>query len=143
MHPGTATIPAYASCAAHLQGKFDEMEEAIWMKAYNQGRNLKKERMIELAQELNLDMGKFKSDMDGDVCKKRVATDQQHLRRVGARGTPAFFINGRFLSGARPIDQFKKIIDEELKKANDRIKKGTPVDKYYAEFVLKKGKKSL
>lgn len=113
------------------------------MKAYSQGRNLSKERMVELAQEIGLDMGKFNKDIDGDDCKKTVAEDQQHLRRVGARGTPAFFINGRFLSGARPIDQFKKIIDEELAKANDRIKKGTSVEKYYAEWVLGKGKKSL
>ena len=34
--------------------------------------------------------------------------------RVGARGTPAFFINGRFLSGAQPIENFKTIIDDEI-----------------------------
>jgi protein-disulfide isomerase len=29
-------------------------------------------------------------------------------------GTPAFFVNGRFLSGAKPFDAFKLVIDEEL-----------------------------
>ena len=144
VHPGSATIPAYAACAAHNQGKFDEMEEAIWAKAFSQGRNLGKERMIELAQELGLDVAKFKADVDGEACKKRVAKDQQDLRRVGARGTPAFYINGRFLSGARPIAQFKKIVDEELKKANDRIKKGEATAKnYYEKFVLAKGEKKV
>jgi protein-disulfide isomerase len=43
--------------------------------------------------------------------------------KIGARGTPAFFINGRFLSGAQPLDRFKSIIDEELKKAEALAKK--------------------
>lgn len=33
---------------------------------------------------------------------------------VGVRGTPAFFVNGRFLSGAQPFGALAKIIDEEL-----------------------------
>lgn len=143
VHPGSATIPAHAACAAHKQGKFAEMEEAIWERAFSEGRNLKKERMIELARDLGLDMDTFAADMNGDACKKRVAMDQQQLRKVGARGTPAFFINGRFISGARPIAQFKKVIDEELAKANARLEKGARADRYYAEWVLKKGKRSL
>ena len=39
-----------------------------------------------------------------------LASGQQH----GVSGTPAFFINGRMLSGAQPFAAFKKIIDEEL-----------------------------
>ena len=69
--------------------------------------------------------------------------DQAELAKVGTTGTPAFYINGRFLSGARPIEQFKAIIDEELKKADERIKAGTPAEKYYDEWVIGKGKKSL
>ena len=33
---------------------------------------------------------------------------------AGVNGTPAFFINGRMLSGAQPFEVFKRIIDEEL-----------------------------
>jgi protein-disulfide isomerase len=33
---------------------------------------------------------------------------------LGVTGTPAFFINGRFLSGAQPFEAFQSIIDEEL-----------------------------
>lgn len=87
-------------------------------------------------------MAKFKADMAGP-CPKIVVKDQQELARIGTRGTPAFYINGRFLSGARPIQFFKQIIDEELKKANAAIAKGTPVEKYYQEFVVKKGAKKL
>ena len=41
-------------------------------------------------------------------------TDIAVGQEAGVDGTPAFFINGRLLSGAQPFDQFKKLIDEEL-----------------------------
>jgi len=37
-------------------------------------------------------------------------------QKVGVTGTPAFFVNGRFLSGAQPFDAFRAIIDDELSK---------------------------
>jgi predicted DsbA family dithiol-disulfide isomerase len=99
--------------------------------------------MDKLAGEVGLNMQKFKADMEGD-CKNIIRQDQQQLAAVGVGGTPAFFINGRFLSGARPIEQFKAIVDEELKKANERIgKEGTTVANYYQKWVMEKGKKSL
>lgn len=118
------------------------MEDLIWKKGYQDGRNLSKDRMTELAKEVGLNMSKFNADLGGQ-CKKIVAQDGNDMRKLGARGTPAFFINGRFLSGARPIDQFKTLIDEELKKANARIAKGTKLGDYYKTWVLAKGKKSL
>jgi protein-disulfide isomerase len=144
VHPQTATTPALASCAAHKQGKYKEMAALIWEKGFNANRNLGADNMEAIAKELGLDMNRFKADMNGDACKKEVQTDQAQLAAVGTRGTPAFYINGRFLSGAQPIDRFKSIIDEELNKANERIKKGeATVDNYYAKFVVQAGKKKL
>ena len=131
--------PALASCAANLQGKFGEMYELIW----EQNRNFSRDNMEKLAQQLGLDLDRFKADMDG-ACKQIVQQDQADVTRVGASGTPAFYINGRFLSGAQPIDRFKAVIDEELKLANARIAKGeATVETYYDEFVLKRGRKEL
>jgi predicted DsbA family dithiol-disulfide isomerase len=143
VHPQTATIPAYAACAAHAQGKYHQMYELIWKKGFEANRNLGADNMETLAKELGLNMAKFKADMNGDECKKKVATDQAQLAAVGTRGTPAFYINGRFLSGAQPIEQFKAIIDEELKKANAEIAKGAKAETYYNEFVIKKGETKL
>jgi predicted DsbA family dithiol-disulfide isomerase len=142
VHPSVATTPALAACAANRQGKFHEMYALIWTKGYDAGRNLGRPNMEKIAQEVGLDMGKFKADMDG-ACKTIIRKEQAEVARVGARGTPAFFINGRFLSGARPIGQFKALIDQELKKAKERIAKGTKADQYYDEWVVKKGKKTL
>jgi protein-disulfide isomerase len=143
VHPDTATIPAQAACAAHKQGKYSEMTHLIWEKGFKAGRNLSRDNMGTLAAEAGLDMKRFNADIDGDECKKTVQQDQNELRTVGVQGTPAFFINGRYLSGAQPIDNFKRIIDEELKKANERVAQGTKVEDYYKKFVLEQGLKKL
>jgi len=142
VHPSVATLPAEAACAANMQGKFHEMYDGIWDKGFKANRNLAADNLDKIAGEIGLNVDKLHKDMEG-ACKQIVAKDQTELRRVGASGTPGFFINGRFLSGARPIEHFKALIDEEMKKADDRVSKGTKVDDYYTEWVLKKGKTSL
>ena len=54
---------------------------------------------------------------------------------VGARGTPAFFINGRFLSGAQPVEAFAKLIDEELEKAKALEGEGVPRSQVYETLM--------
>lgn len=139
VHPQAGTIPAHAACAANLQGKFSEMYELIWQ----QNRNFSRENMDKLAQQLGLDMNRYKADMDGQ-CKQIVAQDQADAAKVGTSGTPAFYINGRYMSGAQAIEKFKLLIDAELKLANERIAKGeATVENYYDEFVLKRGLKEV
>jgi hypothetical protein len=67
----------------------------------------------------------------------------RELQKFGVGATPSFFINGRFMSGAMPIENFVTIIDEELKKANERIQQGTPAAQYYQQWVMDKGLKAL
>ncbi len=40
--------------------------------------------------------------------------DAQQAASLGVTGTPGFFVNGRFLSGAKPFAAFKTVLDEEL-----------------------------
>ncbi|MCK6549256.1 DsbA family protein [Myxococcota bacterium] len=142
VHPQVATIPALAACAANKQGKYSAMEELLWEKGYKANRNFSQENVDALAKEAGLDLDKYKAELTGD-CQKLVQQQQAELASFGVRGTPAFFINGRYLSGAQPIENFKRLVDEELAKANAAIEKGTKVEDYYAEAVLKNGKKSL
>lgn len=142
VHPDTATLPALAVCAAHKQGKYEKMEKAVWEKGYRNNRNFSQENLEGIAKEVGLNVQKLKDDMKGE-CNKTIQQDQQQLASVGVQGTPAFYINGRYLSGAQPIENFKKIVDEELAKANDAVKKGVKPENYYAEVVMKQGKKSL
>jgi predicted DsbA family dithiol-disulfide isomerase len=92
--------------------------------------------------ELKLDVNKWKADKDGDKCKNRTDSEMAQLNAVGTHGTPSFYINGRYISGAVPIDNFKKVIDEEMKKADDAIKGGVKAEDYYSQAVVAKGKKT-
>ena len=66
------------------------------------------------AAALGLDAARFNACVDSHKFKARVDADMQAGNEAGVNGTPAFFINGRMVSGAQPFDVFKKIIDDEL-----------------------------
>src|SRR6185369_2618025 len=91
------------------------------------------------AEELHLNMAKFKSALDAQKGKDDIEADSAAGGKIGARGTPAFFINGKFLSGAQPYEVFKGKIDEELKTAEGMIAKGTPKGRVY-EALMKDAK---
>ncbi len=109
MHP-KAREASKAAIAAHEQGKFWEMHDLLFA---NQ-RKLKRENLDEYAQQLGLNMAKFKTAMDSGKFDKQISDDQAQAASLGARGTPAFFVNGRQMRGAQPFARFKEIIDEEL-----------------------------
>jgi protein-disulfide isomerase len=162
VHPQVATAGALAVCAANKQGKFMELDRLLWDKGFK-GRQFDKDTpaaeagkppekcwesangcsvVVGFAQELGLNVDKFKADMKGE-CMQIMQKDMRELQALGVGATPSFFVNGRFLSGAMPIDNFSVLIDEELKKANERIQQGTPAGEYYKQWVLDKGLKAL
>lgn len=126
---------AMASEAAGKQGKFWEMHD----KLFQDPRALTDENIEKYATEIGLDMAKFKEDLKDKKLEAKIKKQQQQGSTLGARGTPAFFVNGRFLSGAQPFEAFKALIDEEMKKADALLDKGTPKEKLY-ETIIAKGK---
>jgi protein-disulfide isomerase len=111
MHPKAPAAHAAAE-AAHRQGKFWEMHDKIFA---NQAA-MSPEQYEKYAQEIGLDMEQFKRDVVSSEVKARVDADAKEAASLGVTGTPAFFVNGRFLSGAQPFPAFKSLIDEELGK---------------------------
>ena len=111
MHPN-AQPAAEAAMAAHEQGKFWEMHDKLFA---NQ-QALDRASLEKYAQELGLNMAKFKADLDAQKYKSQIESETKEGQAVGVNGTPAVFINGRKISGAYPWDTFKKIADEELAK---------------------------
>ncbi len=101
-----------AAEAAHRQGKFWEMHDRIFA---NQ-RALESSVLEGYAQAIGLDMDRYRKDIASKDVKKRIADDTSEARRLGVTGTPGFFLNGRFLSGAQPFERFQAMIDEELGK---------------------------
>ena len=74
-------------------------------------------KYLQLAAEIGLDVKKFTSDIDANAYKAKIDATTLEAMNAGASGTPASFVNGRFLNGAQPYDAFKKLIDEEIAKA--------------------------
>jgi hypothetical protein len=65
------------------------------------------------------------------------------MTKFGVGATPTFFINGRYIAGAQPIENFAALIDEEMTKANAALKAGVKPEKLYDEEVVAKGLKEL
>jgi protein-disulfide isomerase len=108
-----APLASEAAMAAGDQGKFWEYHDIL----FKNQKALKRDQLEGYAQQLNLDMQKFKGALDSGKFKKQVAEDQALANKLGARGTPNFFINGQKLVGAKPVSAFKEVIDAELKAA--------------------------
>jgi len=117
MHPlpmhKNAMSAAEAALSAHAQGKFIGMHE----KLYANSASLSRDKYIQFATELGLDVKKFTSDIDTQANKKAIDEQTKEAMNVGATGTPASFVNGRFISGAAAYEAFKKLVDEEIAKA--------------------------
>jgi protein-disulfide isomerase len=104
---------AVAANCAIPQGKFFEYNQKLFV------TDLSPENYKKIAGDLGMDSKKF----DECVAKNDEKTIDQDLAdgaAVGVNGTPAFFINGRMLSGAQPFEAFKTIIDEEVAKAGSK-----------------------
>jgi protein-disulfide isomerase len=106
-----------ASVAAQKQGKFWEFHDKLFA---NQ-RNLKIDAFRQYAEELGLNMEQFEKDLLDVGNKGIVDKDSKEAASMGVTGTPGFFVNGRFLSGAKPFEEFAKLINAEL------TKRGLPV----------------
>jgi protein-disulfide isomerase len=102
---------AIAALAAERQGKFWEFHDLLF-KAYN---HLNAQKVREIAQKLNLDMVKFDQDQKDPGIGAIINRDLAEGNRIGVRGTPTVFINGRLLRN-RNMAGFQAMIDKTLKK---------------------------
>jgi protein-disulfide isomerase len=123
---------AKAALAAAKQGKFWEMHDVLFANA----KALNDAKFSELAGQIGLNVGQFDADRKSAEIAKMVTEDQAVARQFGANGTPAFFINGRFLSGAQPVDRFDALIKEEKAKAEKFMaQKGVSKGQLYSEMI--------
>ena len=109
IHPQAEKAAEASLCAAD-QNKFWELHDLLF-------KNQKKLEPADLktyAASAGLDGAKFAQCLDSGEKKKQVDSDLEAGQAAGVSGTPAFFINGVFLNGALPIEDFKKVIDPEL-----------------------------
>ena len=129
-HPN-AMPAAKAAMAAGRQGKFWQMHDLMFE---HQGE-LSDAKYEEWAKQVGLDLNKWRKDKESPEVAAQIAKDASYGQSIGADGTPSFFINGKFISGAMPFDSFKPVIDEQIKLAGELLKKGTKQDKLYQALV--------
>jgi len=139
--------PAHlASCAAAKQGKYLAFKDAFWEKGFlpyaqtHDPSKLGEETIMAIAKDLGLDSARLKADMASPECEARIASDGQELAKFHVNATPTFFINGKVITGALPKENFKQMIDEQLKIAEGSGVSGAD---YYDKVVLAKGEKQF
>ncbi len=116
-----ATIAATATEAAGLQGKFFELEHAIFEGATEWSEMTPEaftDYVTQLATDLGLNMEKFATDWGSDALKDAVDEDYNGGIAAGVNGTPTIFINGRMYGGQRSYEIFEALL--ELYQLEDR-----------------------
>ena len=108
-HPAARPAAEAAACAGE-QGKFWPYHDLLFANP----TKLSDADLKQHATELGLNTSQFNSCVDTHKLKGQIDADVKDGEEAGVNGTPAFYINGRMLSGAQPFEAFKQIIDEEL-----------------------------
>ncbi|RJQ36505.1 DsbA family protein [Candidatus Microgenomates bacterium] len=111
-----ALTSAQAAYAAHLQGKFPEMEDllftnqTVWAEDNNAS-----DIFLSYAQKINLDLDKYKKDYNSEETKKFIEKQENGAISLGVNSTPTIFINGEQVQNARTYEALKEIVEKELK----------------------------
>jgi len=107
---------AEASLCAGDQGKFWELHDAMFADQQALGVDQLKTK----AAGLGINAEQFNQCLDSGKHAATVQADLKAGSEAGVSGTPAMFINGRFVNGAVPLEQVTPIIDDELRRAGQK-----------------------
>lgn len=102
---------AQAALAANEQGQFWPYKEKLFA---NQ-ESLKEESFQQIAADLKLDLGKFKTDLNSQKTVAQVQQDLNDARSLKLPGTPSFFLDGQRLE-LNSFDDLNKAVEEKLNK---------------------------
>ncbi len=112
--------------------------DAFWKyhdKLFANRKDLGRESLEKWATELGVDMPKFKAALDKRTYTKMIKAQQALCTKYGARGAPGFYVNGRFVSGARKLPFFKRLVQEALDRAQKIMAKGVKPKDVYAHIM--------
>jgi len=112
IHPHAEKAAEAALCAFDQQ-HFWEFHDSM----FGNQKELSVPDLKQRAAEMKLDTQKFNECIDSGKQVAAIQKDIQEGARAGVTGTPAMFINGRFLSGNQPYTTIKDIIDDELQRS--------------------------
>jgi protein-disulfide isomerase len=111
-HPNAVPAASAARCAG-AQGRYWEYHDLLFVAqpAFSRAD------LIGYARRLGLDVGSFTECIDGGRYLDAVTADQREGREAGVQVTPTFFVNGRKLEGALPLEEFRTAVREALRES--------------------------
>lgn len=110
-----ADAAAQAAEAADRQGKFWEMHDLIFSGQEDWAKSgSAMEKFEQYAQQLGLDLAKFKEDADSSEIKQKIQQDLNSANAMSLSGTPSFFLNGQFIPGPGSYEEFKALIAKQV-----------------------------
>jgi protein-disulfide isomerase len=111
-HPYAKKAAEAGACAA------EQGSEKFWKlhdKMFGNQQKLAVDDLKGYAKDVGIDSAKFDQCLDSGEKRALVEADEKAGQKAGVNGTPAFFVNGLFINGAIPYEQFKETVDRELK----------------------------
>lgn len=106
-----AEFAATAALAAHKQGKFWVMHDAMFA---SPNHDLSRPGILALAQKNGLDIKRFEADLDSTDVHETLVRDIQDGDRAGVQGTPTLFVNGKRYNGQIDVEALKPVFEAEL-----------------------------
>lgn len=106
-----------SECAAE-QDKFWEYHDAVFTDQITARSSLNAERLASIADDIGLDTEEFGECLSSGRHTSLVRQESLSIQSLGVRGTPAFLVNGVFISGAQPFEVFQQVIEEQLQELN-------------------------
>ena len=126
---------AFPAALAAIEAREQRGDEAFWAmhdRLFASGGELSREALIEHARALGLDVARFTRAIDDETHAPIVERDLRLARQFGAQGTPTFFVNGRPVLGAEPLEQFASIVDDAIERARQAVARGAAASPYDA-----------
>jgi protein-disulfide isomerase len=111
-----AALAAAAALAAHKQGKFWQLHDAMFANR----QDLSRANITKLAAGIGLDMKRFEADWPAKPTAEAVIRDMQDGEKAGVSGTPTVYINGKQYRGSLDLAQLGNIINDELKNGSPK-----------------------
>ena len=120
IHPWAEAASIVGLCVNKISGTdaYWKYHSAVFAKAEGIEAEDANDKLLAIAKDAGADQAKVKECLDKGETKAAIAAAMAEAESIGVNSTPTFFVNGKRLAGAVPLDQFKSIIDPELAKGS-------------------------
>lgn len=119
----TTLFSSQAAEAAGKQGKFWQMHDLLYEKQQEWSEKSNAESLMEgYAASLQLNMDQFKKDVKDPAVLAKVKQNRAEGEKLGIKGTPSFFLNGKLIENPQGFQGLKSILSQALADANNSPK---------------------